>query len=86
MPVEIPKIDLSAKVTNAADFTGKGVKGGSATGTEGSEGTKEGGAGWTAVDTDKTYAEFEVERQVCPISGTQPRIRKPCALQAPRAK
>jgi len=68
IPVAIPQIDLSAKATNEADFTGKGVKGGSATGTEGSEGTKEGaGAG---VSTDKAYNEFEVERQVSAISGT----------------
>ncbi|HEX6573639.1 MAG TPA: TonB family protein [Gemmatimonadaceae bacterium] len=70
VPVEIPKIDLSAKITNEADFSGKGVKGGSATGTEGSEGTKEGAPAGSAIDTDKTYAEFEVERQVSAISGT----------------
>jgi protein TonB len=70
VPVEIPKIDLSAKVTNEADFTGKGVKGGSSTGTEGSEGTKEGAAAGVAIDTNKNYAEFEVERQVSAISGT----------------
>jgi periplasmic protein TonB len=68
IPVAIPQIDFSAKATNEADFTGKGVKGGSATGAEGSEGTKEGaGAG---VSTEKAYAEFEVERQVTAISGT----------------
>jgi TonB family protein len=72
VPVEIPKIDLSAKVTNEADFSGKGVKGGSASGTEGSEGTKEGGAAGSAVNTDKTYNEFEVEEHVSPISGTNP--------------
>jgi protein TonB len=70
VPVEIPKIDLSAKVTNEADFTGKGVKGGSSTGTEGSEGTKEGAAAGSAIDTNRNYAEFEVERQVSAISGT----------------
>ena len=70
VPVEIPKIDLSAKLTNEADFTGKGVKGGSSTGTEGSEGTKEGAAAGSAIDTNKNYAEFEVERQVSAISGT----------------
>lgn len=64
----IPDIDLSAKITNEADFSGKGVKGGSSTGVEGSNGTKEGaGAG---VDTNKNYAEFEVERAVSPMSGT----------------
>src|SRR5687768_12893958 len=70
IPTTIPKIDLSAKVTNEADFTGKGVAGGSSTGVEGSSGTKEGAAGGTSVDTDRNYAEFEVERQVSAISGT----------------
>lgn len=68
IPTSIPVVDLSAKVTNEDDFSGKGVRGGSATGKEGSNGTKEGaGAG---VDTNKNYAEFEVERQVSAISGT----------------
>lgn len=70
IPVEIPKIDLSAQVTNEADFTGKGVAGGSSTGVEGSSGTKEGAPAGSAIDTDKNYAEFEVERAVSPISGT----------------
>ena len=70
VPTEIPKIDLSAKVTNEADFTGKGAAGGSSTGVEGSSGTKEGAAGGASVDTDRNYAEFEVERAVSPISGT----------------
>ena len=70
IPTEIPKIDLSAKVTNEADFTGKGARGGSSTGVEGSSGTKEGATGGTSVDTDRSYAEFEVERAVSPISGT----------------
>src|SRR5215204_4787613 len=48
----------------------KGFKGGSSTGTEGSEGTKEGAAAGSAIDTNKNYAEFEVERQVQAISGT----------------
>jgi protein TonB len=71
VPTELPKIDLSAKVTNEADFSGKGVKGGSATGTEGSEGTKEGGKAGSAVNPDKPYMDFQVEQQVQPISGTQ---------------
>jgi protein TonB len=70
IPTEIPKIDLSAKITNEADFSGKGVRGGSSTGIEGSEGTKEGAPAGVTVDTDKTYAEFEVEQQVSAISGT----------------
>lgn len=70
VPTKIPDIDLSAKLTNEADFSGKGVKGGSSTGTEGSEGTKEGAAAGSAIDTNKNYAEFEVERQVQAVSGT----------------
>lgn len=70
IPTSIPKIDLSAKITNEADFSGKGVKGGSSTGIEGSEGTREGAPAGVTVNTDKTYAEFEVERQVSAISGT----------------
>ncbi len=70
IPTTIPTIDLSAKATNEADFTGKGVRGGSADGVAGSSGTKQGAAGGTAIDTDRNYAEFEVERQVSAISGT----------------
>ena len=68
IPTTIPSIDLSAKITIEADFSGKGTPGGSATGTEGSEGTKEGAA--AGIDKDRSYAEFEVERQVTAISGT----------------
>ena len=68
IPTKIPDINLSAKVTNADDFSGKGVPGGSSTGLEGSNGTKDGASG--GVDTNKNYAEFEVERQVSAISGT----------------
>lgn len=69
VPVELPKIDLSAKVTNEGDFSGKGVAGGTASGKEGSEGTKEGGA--AGVNPDKAYMDFQVEQQVQPLSGTQ---------------
>jgi len=68
IPTEIPKVDLTAKVTDEADFSGKGVAGGSSKGVEGSEGTKEGAAG--GVDKDRNYAEFEVEQQVVALSGT----------------
>ena len=69
IPVELPKIDLSAKATNEGDFSGKGVAGGSASGKEGSEGNKEGGA--AGVNPDKAYMDFQVEQQVQPISGMQ---------------
>ena len=67
VPVNIPKVDLSAKTTNEDDFSGKGVKGGSASGKEGGTGENEGG---TKVATDKPYMEFQVEKTVEPISGT----------------
>lgn len=70
IPTTIPTIDLSAKITNEDDFTGVGTRGGSSTGVGGSSGTKEGAAGGSSVDTDRNYAEFEVERQVSAISGT----------------
>jgi protein TonB len=69
VPVELPKIDLSAKATNEGDFSGKGVKGGSESGKEGSEGNKEGGK--AGADPNKAYMDFQVEQQVQPISGTQ---------------
>lgn len=68
VPTTLPAIDLSAKVTNEADFTGKGTAGGSSTGVEGSNGTKDGAEG--GIDTNRNYAEFEVERQVSALSGT----------------
>jgi protein TonB len=57
-PVEIPNvlpdIDLTRRVTNEADFTGKGAAGGFSTGVE----TK------TAIRDDNTYFEFQVEKPV----------------------
>jgi protein TonB len=66
VPVELPKIDLSAKITNEGDFSGKGVAGGSASGKEGSAGE----AGKSAVNPDKPYMDYQVEKQVEAISGT----------------
>jgi protein TonB len=68
VPVELPKVDLSAKATNEADFSGKGVAGGTASGKEGGTGEKEGGK--VGVDPDKAYMDVQVEEQVSPISGT----------------
>ncbi len=57
-PVEIPNvlpdIDLTRRVTNEADFTGKGAAGGFSTGVE----TK------AAPREDNTYFEFQVEKPV----------------------
>lgn len=68
VPVELPKVDLSAKVTNEADFSGKGVAGGTASGKEGGTGDNKGGK--VGIDPDKAYMDFQVEEQVSAISGT----------------
>jgi protein TonB len=63
-PVEIPDvlpdIDLTRSVTNEADFTGKGVQGGFAKGTEKKVEVKE----------DQTYFEFQVEKPVSQAPGS----------------
>jgi protein TonB len=61
IPIKIPDIDLSRKVTDEADFSGKGVKGGIAKGVEG---------GTAVVDPNQTYYEFQVEKPVQQIPGT----------------
>ena len=61
IPIKIPDIDLSKKVTDEADFSGKGVKGGIAKGVEG---------GTAIVDPNQTYFEFQVEKPVSQIPGT----------------
>ena len=63
IPDVLPDIDLSKKVTNEDDFTGKGVAGGIAKGVVG---------GTAPVQTDQAYFEFQVEKQVHPASGNPP--------------
>lgn len=60
IPIKIPDIDLSKKVTEEADFSGKGVKGGIAAGV----------VGGTARPTNEPYFEYQVEKPVQPIPGT----------------
>jgi protein TonB len=60
IPIKIPDIDLSKKVTDEADFSGKGVKGGVAAGV----------VGGTARPTNEPYFEFQVEKPVSQIPGT----------------
>ena len=60
IPIKIPEIDLSKKVTDEADFSGKGVKGGIAKGVEGG----------TAKVGNEPYFEFQVEKPVQQIPGT----------------
>src|SRR5918993_686757 len=54
VPDVLPDIDLSKKVTDEADFSGKGVAGGVAKGV----------VGGTAPITDQPYFEFQVEKPV----------------------
>jgi periplasmic protein TonB len=69
--VKIPEIDLSKSVTNEADFSGKGVKGGIASGV----------VGGTAVVTNQTYFEFQVEKPAQAASGN-PSPRYPEVLKS----
>jgi protein TonB len=60
IPDVLPTVDLTKKVTDEADFSGKGVAGGVAKG-------KEGGPG---VVTDQPYFDFQVEKQAGPAPGS----------------
>src|SRR3954466_124881 len=64
VPDVLPDIDLSKKVTDEEDFTGKGVAGGMAKGVVG--GTP------APVNSTQTYFEFQVEKQVSPFPGNPP--------------
>jgi periplasmic protein TonB len=68
IPDVIPNVDLTKKVTDEADFTGKGAEGGSANG-------KAGG-----VSTDQPYFDFQVEKQAAPYPGS-PSPKYPEMLQ-----
>jgi protein TonB len=71
IPDVLPEIDLSKKVTDEADFSGKGVAGGIAKGV----------VGGTGPVTDQTYFEFQVEKQVAPAPGN-PGPRYPDMLRS----
>lgn len=64
-PVEIPDvlpdIDLSKKMTDEADFSGKGVAGGTSKGVEG---------GKAPVVSDQPFFEFQVEKPVTALPGS----------------
>jgi protein TonB len=60
VPDVLPDIDLNKKVTDEADFSGKGVAGGSSKGVVG---------GTAPVNSDQPYFEFQVEKQVATIPG-----------------
>ena len=61
VPDVLPDIDLSKKVTDEADFSGKGVAGGTSKGVVG---------GTAPVNSDQPFFEFQVEKQVQQIPGT----------------
>ncbi len=64
IPDVIPEIDLSKKLTNEDDFSGKGVAGGIASGVVGGQ----------VINADQTYFDFQVEKPVSSAPGTgQPR-------------
>ena len=73
IPDVLPDIDLSKKVTNEEDFSGKGVAGGIAKGVVG--GTPQ------PVNENQTYFEFQVEKQVSPFPGN-PSPRYPDMLRS----
>ena len=62
IPNVIPDIDLSKKVTDEADFSGKGVVGGVAKGVEGGKGPVPQG--------DQPYFDFQVEKPVVAAPGS----------------
>ncbi|MGH7623665.1 MAG: energy transducer TonB [Gemmatimonadaceae bacterium] len=73
IPDVLPDIDLSKKVTNEEDFSGKGVAGGIAKGVVGGTPQK--------IDDNQTYFEFQVEKQVSPYPGN-PAPRYPDMLRS----
>jgi periplasmic protein TonB len=73
IPDVLPNIDLSKKVTNEEDFTGKGVAGGIAKGVVGGTPQK--------IDDNQTYFEFQVEKQVA-VTPNNPAPRYPDMLRS----
>lgn len=73
VPVKIPDIDLNKKVTNADDFSGKGVAGGIAKGVVGGTGP--------VVNDNQTYFEFQVEKPAAAAEGN-PQPAYPEALRS----
>jgi periplasmic protein TonB len=68
--IKIPEIDLSKAITNEADFSGKGVKGGTGTGVVGG-----------IANTNQTYFEFQVEKPAEMLQDS-PRPKYPSVLES----
>ncbi len=63
IPDIIPKVDLSKRVTDANDFSGKGVSGGRANGDANIKSAP-------TVQTDQPYFEFQVEKTAATVPGS----------------
>ncbi len=61
IPVDIPAVDLSATPTNALNYTGEGVSGGTHAGTD---------SAGVSLTTNQPMFEFEVEKAASAIPGT----------------
>lgn len=76
VPTKIPSIDLSKAVTNEADFSGKGVAGGTAEGVKGGTGDADSKGKDAGVKPEEEhhgpYMEFQVEKPVERIGGDAP--------------
>jgi protein TonB len=79
IPVSIPKIDLSAAVTNESDFSGKGVAGGSSRGVAGGTGDAD-SKGTAGGLSNQPYFEFQVEEAAAP-SGGNPEPQYPNSMR-----
>lgn len=73
IPDIIPKVDLSKRVTDASDFSGKGVAGGRANG--------DANIKTAPISDNQTYFEFQVEKQAAVVPGN-PSPQYPEALRA----
>jgi protein TonB len=73
IPDIIPKVDLSKKVIDEADFSGKGVAGGTSKGDPNVKAAP--------IGDNQTYFEFQVEKQAASIPGSM-QLRYPSILQS----
>jgi len=73
IPDKIPDVDLSKSVTDEADFSGKGVQGGTSKGVEG------------GTPTDQPLFEFQVDKPVLPKDGN-PNPKYPSILESSRVE
>ena len=72
VPTTMPAVDLSKAITNEADFSGKGVAGGSASGVKGGTGDEDSKGKDAGEEHKGPYMEFQVEKAVEKIGGDAP--------------